>query len=484
MARSLAFLGTASDVGKSVITAAIGYLLEHRGISVAPYKAQNMSNNSFVTKENGEMGRAQVVQARACAVEPHTDMNPILLKPASDTGSQVVIHGHVYNSVEARDYYEMSKFCRDKAFESLYRLREKYDCLIIEGAGSCAEMNLRGRDFVNFPTALEADAAVILIADIERGGVFAQVVGTLELLSPEEKALVKGVIINRFRGDISLFESGVQFLEERTGVPILGVVPWMQDMPLEEEDAVALYGQIDPDHVVQGEIKIGVVVAPHVANYTDFAPLLVCEGIGVTFVTKPDHIDLFDTIIIAGTKSTVSDLAYLKKRGWKEALADFNGKIWGICGGYQMLGKTVSDMEGIDGTASEESGFELLDTKTHFERSKRLSNSTGNSSLFGTVAGYEIHCGRTESNEDSFVTLSDGVLEGAVRSDNRVAGSYLHGIFERPETVKAFLNWAVPDKADRITIHEDPFQNAISRVAEHVGSALDMERIFTIVEER
>lgn len=483
MARSLAFLGTASDVGKSVITAAVGYLLEHHGLAVAPYKAQNMSNNSFVTSEGGEMGRAQVVQARACGIEPHTDMNPILLKPASDTGSQVVIHGEVFRSVEARDYYTMSAHCREAAFESLHRLQEKYDLLVMEGAGSCAEINLRGRDFVNFPAALEADAAVILVADIERGGVFAQVVGTIELLSPEERALVKGIIINRFRGDVSLFDSGVSFLEERTGIPVLGVVPWMSDMPLEEEDAVALYSMIDPAVPVDGVVKVGVVVYPHVSNYTDFAPLSTCEGVGVTFMTKPHNLHEFDVLILAGTKSVVSDLRFLKERGWNEAFQEFKGKIFGICGGYQMLGGKISDPLGIDGTAGDETGFSLLPTETVFESKKRLSNSRGYSELFKCdVSGYEIHHGRTECNGTTFSQLEDGVLDGAVSSDGRVAATYLHGLFEDPAVVKAFLNWAVPAKAGTISITADPFQEGMAKVAKHVEQALDMDTLMKIAE--
>lgn len=482
MPRSLAFLGTASDVGKSVITASVGYLLEHHGLAVAPYKAQNMSNNSFVTSEGGEMGRAQVVQARACGIEPHTDMNPILLKPASDTGSQVVINGKVFKSVEARDYYTMSSHCRKAAFESLHRLQEQYDLLVIEGAGSCAEINLRGRDFVNFPAALEADAAVILVADIERGGVFAQIVGTLELLTPEERALVKGVIINRFRGDVSLFDSGVSFLEERTGVPVLGVVPWMSDMPLEEEDAVALYSMIDPAEPAGGSVKVGVIVSPHVSNYTDFAPLSTCEGVGVTFMTKPNNLHEFDVLILAGTKSVVSDLRYLKERGWHEALHSYDGKIFGICGGYQMLGEKIIDLHGIDGTAGDESGFGLLPTETIFEPKKRLSNSTGYSELFNCeVSGYEIHHGVT-SGGSSFARLNDGISDGAVSQNGRVAATYLHGIFENPNTVKAFLNWAVPEKSSDISITADPFQEGMAQVAKHVESALNMELLMKIVE--
>ncbi len=483
MSRSLAFLGTASDVGKSVITASVGYLLERRGFRVAPYKAQNMSNNSFVTSSGGEMGRAQVVQARACGIEPHTDMNPILLKPASDTGSQVVIHGKVFTSVEARDYYKMSVQCREAAFESLHRLQEQYDLLVIEGAGSCAEINLRGRDFVNFPAALEADAAVILVADIERGGVFAQIVGTLELLSSEERALVKGIVINCFRGDVSLFDSGVTFIEERCKLPVLGVVPWMADMPLEEEDAVALYGQIDPSEPIIGDVSIGVIVSPHVSNYTDFAPLSSCSGVGVTFLTKPKFLDSFDCLIIAGTKSVISDLRYLKKRGWEKALNEFPRNILGVCGGYQMLGEMISDPEGIDGPAGEEAGFALLPARTHFESTKRLNNSRGVSELFkGSVSGYEIHNGCTKHSAAPFAALDCGIDDGAISENGRVAGTYLHGLFEEPDTVRNFLNWIVPDKADLVKITADPFQEGIAKVAEHVADALDMEQLIAIVE--
>jgi len=484
MSRSIAFLGTGSDVGKSVITAGVGHILHRLGYSVAPFKAQNMSNNSFVTQSGGEMGRAQVVQARACDVEPTVDMNPVLLKPSSDTGSQVIIHGTVFDSVEARDYYEMSAYCREKAFESLRKLQDEYDLLVIEGAGSCSEMNLKRRDFVNFAAAVEADAAVILVADIERGGVFAQVVGTIELLEPHERALVKGIIINKFRGDVTLFDSGVTFLEERYGIPIIGVVPWMADMPLEEEDAVALYSQIDPIKPKEGVYKIGVVVAPHVSNYTDFAPLESVDGVGLTYLSTPNKCSEFDLLIIAGTKSVISDLQFLKSKGWESTLSQFNGKILGVCGGYQMLGKEITDHFGIDGKPGYESGFGLLSGITTFAGSKQVKNSSGESALWGTeVAGYEIHNGVTVHEGEPFCWFGT-TPDGEVSSDQRIAGTYLHGLFEESSTVRALLNWVDPSRVSRVTIVPDSFSDAITKVADHLSQALDIETLLNIIGEK
>ena len=485
MSRSIAFLGTGSDVGKSIISAGVGFLLAKRGYRVAPFKAQNMSNNSYVTRDGGEMGRAQVVQARACGVEPSTDMNPILLKPSSHTGSQIIVNGKLYKTVEAREYYNLTKVCSDYAFKSLHKLIEMYDILVIEGAGSCTEMNLRDRDFVNFATAIEANAAVILVADIERGGVFSQIIGTLELLSDREKSLVKGIIINKFRGDLSLFDSGVEYIQNRCNIPVLGVIPWMDNVPLEEEDSVAVFNKIDPITIIDEIYNIGIVVTPHVSNYTDFFPLENLNGVGVSYLSKPNSIDKFDALIIAGTKSVISDLRFLKERGWEAALHSFKGRVVGVCGGYQMLGSRIVDLEGVDGVVGTENGFNLLTAETTFLMDKVVNNSLGFSSLWGCkISGYQIHNGITTHNQEPFITISKEKYDGEIDSYKRVIGTYFHGLFESVDTVRALLNWIDPSRVSKIDFNNCQFESGINSVGKHLLDSLDFEKIISIIEEQ
>jgi adenosylcobyric acid synthase len=345
-------MGTGSDVGKSVVVTALCRVFRDIGLSVAPFKAQNMSNNSFVTLQGEEIGRAQAAQAEAARLEPSADMNPVLLKPTSDVGAQVVVHGRPMGERSAAAYGNLTHVLRDKAAQSLERLRREYDIVVMEGAGSCAEVNLRKRDFVNLPMARIADAPVILVADIDRGGVFAQIIGTLALLSDADRGRVKGTIVNRFRGDPALFADGVSFIEERTRIPVLGVVPYIRDLGIDAEDAVVLEpgnrpGAIGPR---PDKASIAVIKLPHISNFTDFAPFETEPRVKLDYLVKAGPLMGYDLVILPGTKSVRGDLQWLRNAGfepWLRRYADTGGHIIGICGGYQMLGKTIADPGGI-----------------------------------------------------------------------------------------------------------------------------------------
>ena len=455
LARALAVFGTASDVGKSVMATAICRHLSDRGVRVAPFKAQNMSNNSGVTTEGAEMGRAQIVQALAARVEPHVDMNPVLLKPTSDCASHVVLLGRPWRDCDARDYYRdgARRPLLVEAQSALERLRARYEVLVIEGAGSCAEVNLRSRDFVNFPMAHAADAAVLLVADIDRGGVFAQVVGTLEVLPELDRRRISGVIINRFRGDASLFDDGVSYLEHRTGLPVLGVLPYLDQVGIEAEDAVPLEIVLDPAiHRVVGDRTAWVAVLrlPHISNFTDFDPLARHPQVTLHYLSRPRDLDDYDLLLLPGTKSVRADLEWLRRQGWSERIEahrDRGGRIGGICGGYQMLGRDIVDTEGLEGEPGSAPGLGLLDTRTTFVADKALNRVEGIWVATGSgLRGYEIHLGRTEllgSQAPVRITHRSGCpcdcADGAVSDDGRVWGTYVHGLFDEPAVVRDLL---------------------------------------------
>ncbi|HKZ45756.1 MAG TPA: cobyric acid synthase, partial [Thermodesulfobacteriota bacterium] len=373
-ARPLMLQGTASHVGKSIITAALCRIFREHGLRVAPFKAQNMALNSFVTMDGGEIGRAQAFQAEAAGIEPTVDMNPILLKPTSDMGSQVIIHGKVYGNMKAAEYHRFKKEAARYVLESYRRLEEKNDLIIIEGAGSPAEINLRENDIANMGLAEMVDAPVILIGDIDRGGVFASLVGTMELLTASEKKRVKGFIINKFRGDLELLKPGLDFLENKTGLPVFGVVPYLKDINLPDEDGVVLdSGQWS---VVSGQKKITIVVIklPRISNFTDFDPFRFEPDVSIHYITEPAELDGADVVIIPGSKNTLEDMDWLWKTGIADKLihyAENGGKVIGICGGFQMLGKLVKDPHGVESHVKEMKGLGLLHGETILEREKR-----------------------------------------------------------------------------------------------------------------
>ncbi|WP_426103920.1 cobyric acid synthase [Massilia sp. TSP1-1-2] len=434
--------GTTSDAGKSTVVAALCRLLKQRGVKVVPFKPQNMALNSAVTADGGEIGRAQALQAIAAGLAPHTDMNPVLLKPSSDTGAQVVIHGKVRAEMNARDYHQYKTVAMGAVLESYARLRAQYEAVIVEGAGSPAEINLRERDIANMGFAEAVDCPVILVADIDRGGVFAHIVGTLSCLSQSERDRIVGFVINRFRGDITLLEPGNLWLEQQTGKPVLAVLPYLQGLFLDAEDAV------QPVQASQGAFKIVVPSVPRMSNHTDFDALRVHPDVDLQFVRQDQAKVPCDLLIIPGSKNTRGDLAWLLEEGWGDYIARhlrYGGKVIGICGGFQMLGHSVDDPHGVEGAAGQSKGLGLLDMHTILTREKHLAQVAGTCAFAdgAAVAGYEIHMGvSTGAALDLPAFTIDGRAEGARSVDGQVLGSYLHGMFDTPEACAALLRWA------------------------------------------
>lgn len=494
--KNIAVLGTASDVGKSIVATALCRIFSNAGIDVAPYKAQNMSNNSGVTVEGDEMGRAQIVQAHAARVSPHADMNPVLLKPNTDTGAQVVLQGRVCKDRTAREYFGDTSRWAAAAFESLDRLSSRHELVVIEGAGSCAEMNLYSRDFVNFRTARRAGASVILVADIDRGGVFAQVAGTLAVIPPEDRALVKGVIVNRFRGDKALFEDGVKMLESMTGVPVLGVIPWFRGFSIDSEDAVPLSAVVDPKHDPSPDkLGIAAVYFPHISNFTDLAPLEAEPDVELHWLHHPKPLDGYKALVLPGSKNVRGDLEWLFSMGWREHIDAFRasgGLILGICGGYQMLGESIADPHGVEGAPGSSAALGMLPVETVLERDKALCNSTG--TICGSdvsVRGYEIHMGRSHACNGELLPLievshrnqrPEPGPDGAVSPDGRVMGTYFHGLFDEHGAREWFLHLLDPDRrtSGDATSARDPYE----LLASHFADNLDLDALFEIVNAR
>ncbi|MBC3244469.1 cobyric acid synthase [Pseudomonas lurida] len=474
--RTLMVQGTTSDAGKSTLVTALCRWLVRQGVAVAPFKPQNMALNSAVTAEGGEIGRAQAVQAQAANLAPHTDMNPVLLKPNSDTGSQVIIHGRAVTSMNAVAYHDYKAIAMQAVLASHARLSHAYPVVMVEGAGSPAEINLRANDIANMGFAEAVDCPVLLIADINRGGVFAHLVGTLELLSPTEQARVKGFIINRFRGDIALLQPGLDWLEARTGKPVVGVLPYVMDLHLEAEDGID-QRQIDKAAQV---LKVVVPVLPRISNHTDFDPLRLHPQVDLQFVGPGQPIPAADLIILPGSKSVRSDLAYLRANGWETAVARhlrYGGKVLGICGGLQMLGEQVHDPLGLEGPAGTSDGLGLLAFSTTLEQEKQLRNVRGRLLLEDAqVSGYEIHAGVTtgEALSNAAVLLDDGRSDGAQSDDGQILGTYLHGLFESPAACSALLRWAGLQDVQEVDYHALR-ERDIERLADLVENHLDTE---------
>ena len=451
MAKCIMVQGTMSNVGKSIIAAALCRIFVQDGYRVAPFKSQNMALNSCVTPDGREMSRAQVLQAAAAKVDPDVRMNPILLKPTGDMGSQVVVNGESIGNYPAREYFKMKRSLVPRIMESYESLASEYDIIVIEGAGSPAEINLRQDDIVNMGLAAMVDAPVILVGDIDPGGVFAQLYGTMELLSNEERDRVVGTIINKFRGDIELLRPGLSQIEELTGVPVLGVVPFMK-LTLEDEDSLsAELCRNDQDR----DIDVAVIRLPHIANYTDITPLSSHPAMGVRYVEDPDRLGEPDMIILPGTKSTIADMEWLRKTGLSEGVikACENGSVvLGICGGYQLLGESIFDPHGAEAEAGTRAlGLGLLPVETVFSEDKILcSNKAVCSGAFDGVAirGYQTHNGRTEKKDGAFAShfceLEDGSCEGTVLKN--VYGTYLHGLFENGRLTTALADMLLVKK--------------------------------------
>jgi adenosylcobyric acid synthase len=491
-ARTLMVQGTASSVGKSMLVTALCRIFAQEGYRVAPFKAQNMALNSAVTADGGEIGRAQAEQAAAAGIEPTVEMNPILLKPEAEQRAQVVVRGRPWATLSAREYQARKAELLDVVAAALAHLRAQYDLVLIEGAGSPAEVNLKADEIVNMRVAALAEAPVLLVGDIDRGGVFAALVGTLELLTPAERARVAGLVINKFRGDRTLLEPGLTFLEQRTGKPVVGVIPYLPAIGLAEEDSVALeeYRAV----VVPGRVEVAVVQLPHLANYDDFDPL--AAEANVRFLRQPAELGDPDLIVIPGTKSTAADLAWLRASGLAEAIlraVDRGVPLLGVCGGYQMLGRCILDPERVEADQTEVSGLGLLDVVTRFAPTKQTVRVAGvaqaGAGVFAAVAGtpfrgYEIHHGRTERGALApWLTVRErgGVPvtaeEGAIREDGLVAGCYIHGLFESDRFRQALLR-ALAARRGR-TVGVTTFQRAAAydRLADHVRRHLDLEAI-------
>ena len=466
--------GTTSDAGKSTLVTALCRWLTRQGVAVVPFKPQNMALNSAVTAEGGEIGRAQAVQAQAAGLAPHTDMNPVLLKPNSDTGAQVIIHGRAVTSMNAVAYHDYKAIAMQAVLASHQRLSAAYPVVMVEGAGSPAEINLRAGDIANMGFAEAVDCPVVLIADINRGGVFAHLVGTLELLSETEQARVKGFIINRFRGDIALLQPGLDWLEQRTGKPVIGVLPYVMDLHLEAEDGI---DQRQTDKVEQ-VLNVVVPVLPRISNHTDFDPLRLHPQVNLQFVGPGQPIPPADLIILPGSKSVRSDLAYLRANGWDAAISRhlrYGGKLLGICGGLQMLGEQVHDPLGLEGPAGSSAGLGLLAFSTELAAEKQLRNVRGHLTLENAlVSGYEIHAGVTTgvALELPLVHLDDGRCDGAQSADGQILGTYLHGVFESPAACSALLRWAGLQDVQEVDYHALR-ERDIERLADLVENHLD-----------
>ncbi len=443
-ARALMVQGTTSDAGKTTLVAALCRILARRGLRVAPFKPQNMALNSAVTADGGEIGRAQALQAHAANIEPRIDFNPVLLKPTTDRRAQVIVHGHAVDTLDARDYHAYKTVAMQAVMESWQRLTAEFDCVLVEGAGSPAEINLRDRDIANMGFAEAADVPVILVADIDRGGVFAHLVGTLELLSESERARVKGFVINRFRGDIGLLQSGLDWLEARTGKPVLGVLPYLHGLMLDAEDAIgtATVGK------GAARLKAVAIAYPRCSNHNDLDPLRLHPEVDFQWIGPGDALPPCDLVVLPGSKAVQADLAWLREQGHEAAIKRhlrYGGKLIGICGGYQMLGRMLHDPQGLEGAASSVVGLGLLDCETVLEAEKQLRNVRGTLALPGSpqVEGYEIHMGVTSGPALLAPSaLLDGRPDGVISDDGAILASYCHSLFDHPDALATLLCWA------------------------------------------
>ena len=483
-AKTLMIQGTTSDAGKSVMVAGLCRLFARQGISVAPFKPQNMALNSAVTAQGGEIGRAQAVQAQACFLPPHTDMNPILLKPNSDTGAQVIIHGKARGDMDARSYHQYKKTAMQAVLESHQRLSEQYDLIITEGAGSPAEINLRENDIANMGFAEAVDCPVLVVADIDKGGVFAHLYGTLKLLSQSEQQRIKGFIINRFRGDVSLLEPGNQWLERETETPVLGVIPYLHNLHIEAEDAISTQ-QLQATNTQP--LNVVVPVLPRISNHTDFDPLRLHPQVNLNFIGERADIPPADLLIIPGSKSVRQDLQWLRDNGWDKAIERhlrYGGKVLGICGGLQMLGQSIDDPLGIEGRPGSSRGLGYFDYQTTLQKEKCLRQVSGvfKNSPEISVNGYEIHAGQTLgiTPQQALIQFNEQ-YDGILSDDQQIMATYLHGIFNHPDACKHLLQWAGLFTRTSFDYYEYQEQ-AIERVADALEEHLDMKMIEQILD--
>ncbi|MEZ5686021.1 MAG: cobyric acid synthase [Paracoccaceae bacterium] len=477
---ALMLQGTGSNVGKSMLVAGLCRAARRRGLSVAPFKPQNMSNNAAVTEDGGEIGRAQALQARACGLRPSVHMNPVLLKPETDVGAQVVVQGRRLTSTAAADYAALKPRLMDAVLDSFHRLEAAHDLVIVEGAGSPAEVNLRANDIANMGFARAADCPVVLVGDIDRGGVIAQIVGTQAVLDPADNAMIKGFLINKFRGDINLFRDGYTLIEKQTGWPGFGIAPWFRDAwKLPAEDAVDLEGPLRG-----GAFHIVCLCLSRIANFDDLDPLAQEPGVRLTMLGpgRPIPADA-DLVILPGTKSTRGDLEFLRAQGWDVDLIAHHrrgGRVLGICGGYQILGATISDLDGIEGAPGTSPGLGLLRVDTVMTGDKRLTEVRAiHAASRQAFSGYEIHIGRTEGADRARpFAESGGQPEGAISADGRVAGSYLHGMFSDDGFRRAWLATMGAEASD--LAYEAAVEATLDALADHLEAHFDVPGLLAL----
>lgn len=479
---TLMIQGTTSDAGKSTVVAALCRALARRGVSVAPFKPQNMALNSAVTEDGGEIGRSTALQAQACYLAPHSDMNPVLLKPETDRGAQVILRGKVHGHMDALDYHAFKRTAKESVMAAWQALESRFDVIVAEGAGSPAEINLREGDIANMGFAEAVNCPVLLVGDIDRGGVFAQLVGTLALLSESEQGRTKGFIINRFRGDIALLNPGLEWLEERTGKPVFGTLPYLQGLLLDAEDSIGL------THAEKVNQTLNVVVPalPRISNHTDFDPLRLHPQVALTFVGPDQPIPAADVIILPGSKSTASDLEWLKRQGWDKAIQRhlrYGGKVLGICGGFQMLGEWVDDPDGLEGKPGKVAGLGLLPLTTRMVAGKQLRNVRGMMAPEGgAVTGYEIHNGVSIGPALSTPLFEiDSHPEGAISEDGHILGTYLHGLFDHPEACQALLTRLGLHNAEQ-SDYQAHRERELDRLADMLEAHIDIEAVISLIE--
>lgn len=497
--------GTSSSAGKSILVAALCRIFRQDGFRVAPFKSQNMALNSFVTKGGGEMGRAQVVQAEAAGIEPTVDMNPVLLKPEADAKSQVIVSGRVWRTISAQNYYAYTSDLLKIIHDSLDRLRSDYDIVVIEGAGSPAEINLKEREIVNMRIASMADSPVLLVGDIDRGGVFASLVGTLDLLDEQERDYVKGFIINKFRGNVQLLQPGLDLLEERTAKPVVGVVPYFRDIAIAQEDSVYLDERESTAGHASTDLDIAVIRLPHISNYDDFDPL-EAEGCGLRYIDQPDRLGTPDLVILPGTKSTINDLSWLWKSGLAERIVNLardGTPVIGICGGYQMLGRSLHDPDRVESEQESALGLGLINIATTFGPQKsttqvraRVVADTGLlEGMHGQeIVGYEIHMGQIKGYRDipalQVLETPHGeteYLDGRLNAQGTVLGTYIHGLFHNSVFRQGVLDYlgkrrGLPVEGRGTTRRAPAKDREYDRLADLVRGSLDMDAVYQILK--
>ena len=496
--KTLMIQGTGSSVGKSIIVTGLCRIFARKGYKVAPFKAQNMALNSFITREGKEMGRAQVVQAEAAMIQPHSDMNPVLIKPNSDTGAQIIIHGEVYGNMTAVEYHKFKKRAKKYVIESFNKLSTEFDIIIIEGAGSPAEINLIENDIVNMGMAEIAEAPVILTGDIDKGGVFASLVGTIELLPDKDKNRVKAFLINKFRGDKNLLQPGLDAINKKTGIPFLGVIPYFKDIYIQEEDGVAVEAYVKKD-LKFNDVKVAVLHLPHISNFTDFDALEKEPDVSLNYVSIGESLSDFDLLIIPGSKNTIDDLLKIKEVNFHKEIEKFltnNGFLVGICGGFQMLGEKILDPYHVESFRDYVNGLNLLKFRTVMGKIKttRQVKVVVNSSIDALqsndiLKGYEIHMGKNEyfDNAYLFKNIEDNTIDGLISENGKILGSYIHGIFDNDNFRRKFINFiriskGMDELPENFLFEYERFkEKGFNKLATYMEKNLDMNMLNKIM---